>query len=890
MSQPVPLRFLVPLGLVLTSAPGVLHDVRALDDEAFEPVVESLVRYREAREAGADVGPARTELLARMTALGDELGRHPLAEPELLEELWWASQGTDDVRVRGGKIVTETVRSGSFAHAGLEIAVRTPRDYEPEQRYPLVVTIPNHDETPAEHLRTSWTDRDLLDRVVLVCPTMPDERTEWTQVMVDGRPGGLCHVLTALRAATDRFAVDFDRIFVCGRGKGVAVALATGNHAPHRFAGVFGRAGDAGPLGGDNFRHLPTLLAGGGAEAKAFAQAVEDAGFSTCELSTSVSREELRQWIGQHVRDPYPLTQSLRVGTPFPTRSGWLRIAPMQPDAHATATIDRAANRITVEGEGVAFVTLYLNDALVDLGEPLTIVCNGVENHVRAERRLATWLDTASDGTSDAGMAFVAEVALDMTGEATPVALQPEREPDREFQDRLAAAEDAEALWRLYEWCLETRRDERAAIVLPKVLRAAPDHAESRAAAGHVRRAGTWFEAADALARFDRSQDPDRAQSRGYVEHDSVWMHPDDRSRLGKGWTRNHETGLWSSADDRRRLADGWTRQDFQWIAPDETGYVDEGLWLVDGEWLELFEANRRHARIDNPWHLPDAEVVVHATVDRHVALRAREPMTRALVDLRKVFGAEPRLPLDVFVLRDEEQYDRFAFGAPDGSRAPNHLGRLHVLHSAVFAESHFVRVDGELEYRGMGACYWDTYVPYGDLYGVHSARLATGLSYVDALDPSPKAVRKALRKGPGPDYYEEWRDEKELPAWLRYGGAVYAERFFEDETVDPGGDRWWARRWSLENLSSKGGLRALDDVFACELDPDDREDGLKLLIEVGLVVAFLVDGGVDEIRAAHEELREALVKERFHPNDARALEEAVRAHEDELRAFATLD
>jgi hypothetical protein len=309
----------------------------------------------------------------------------------------------------------------------------------------------------------------------------------------------------------------------------------------------------------------------------------------------------------------------------------------------------------------------------------------------------------------------------------------------------------------------------------------------------------------------------------------------------------------------------------------------------VDGEWIDLASANRRHAEIHSMWHIPVGELVVHATADRAVALRAAAEMRRALGDLRLVFGAEPEYPLPVAVLRDEEQYDRMAFGDPDGRRPPTHVGRLHVIHSAYFAESWFEPVEGDYEFRGMGVCYWDAYAPNGDLYGVHSARLAVGLSYAEALDPSPKAVRAAREDGPGLDYYPSYTAEKKLPAWLRYGGAVYAERYFHDTTVGPEGDAWWTRKWSLDNLRQRGGLRPLSEVFAFPIDPDDRDGSIKLLIECGLLAAFMVDGGCAPVTEEHANLKRALVNGRLHPNGIEALEEALAAHEAELRAFAGL-
>jgi hypothetical protein len=295
-------------------------------------------------------------------------------------------------------------------------------------------------------------------------------------------------------------------------------------------------------------------------------------------------------------------------------------------------------------------------------------------------------------------------------------------------------------------------------------------------------------------------------------------------------------------------------------------------------------------------WHIPGPEVLLHSSADRATSLAAMEHMGRAIEDLRRDFGAEPLLPLEVTLLRDEEQYDRFAVGDPDGLRRATHAGRLHVIHSAFFAESWFERVEGKLAFRGMGVCYWDPLAPHGDLYGVHAARLAAGLSYVEALDPSPKAVRQALTSkggGPGPDYWAAWQAEKRLPAWLRWGGAVYAERYFRDPILapygDPQADPWWARQWSLENLKSRGGMRTLREVLELRLDPDQREESLKLLLEAGLLVAFTVDGGCPPVDEAHAKLKQALLSGRLHANDVRALSEALLANEAQLRAFAGL-
>ena len=560
----------------------------------------------------------------------------------------------------------------------------------------------------------------------------------------------------------------------------------------------------------------------------------------------------------------------------------------MAVDARADGVIERETNTITIEGQGFSLATLYLNDELVDLDKPVRVVCNGVETSGLLPRRLSTALDLLVDGTSDANCVYVVEASFDASGEPPPATDEHADGSDSEFDGRFAAAgDDVVLLWDLVQWCRDNQREARVEPVLRKLVRLSPDHESARLALGQEQAHGLWFATPWARQRFEAGQDEATARQRGYVKYRSLWVHPGDRPNHGKGLTKDPMTGQWLALADQKRIAAGWARQDLEWIEPEQAASADAGLWRVQGEWLDLQAANRRHARIDSMWHIPGPEVLLHTTVDRAVALQAAFAMERAIDDLRRVFGAEPELPLEVAVLRDEEQYDRFAFGDPDGLRRATHAGRLHAIHSAYFAESWFPRVEAKPTFGGLGVCYWDAQVPNGNLYGVHSARLAVGLSYVEALDPSPKAVRKALSSGPTAEYYQAYQDEKQLPAWLRHGGAVYAERFFRDDFVAEGNDPWWARQWSLDNLRSRGGLRSLDEVFAFELDADDREGSLKLLIEAGLLVAFAVDGACEPVSAAHEQLKAALAAGSSPTKAIAALREAIAGNESQLRAFA---
>jgi hypothetical protein len=268
------------------------------------------------------------------------------------------------------------------------------------------------------------------------------------------------------------------------------------------------------------------------------------------------------------------------------------------------------------------------------------------------------------------------------------------------------------------------------------------------------------------------------------------------------------------------------------------------------------------------------------------VAEQALDHMGRALEDCVKALGAEARLPLPVFLARDEEQYDRLAFGDPDGRRAPTDLTQNYLVHHAYFASAWYRQQKKGAVFQGMGVGVWDPLVPGGDAYGVHSARLAAAYSYVEALDPSPKAVRKAQNGGPRDDYAEAYEAEKRLPAWLRHGTAVYAERFFRDRYVAEGGDPWWAVKWSRQALEQRGGLRNLSQVFAFVLDPEFRDDGQRRLLEAGAVVSFVVDGGNAAVGAAHTALKRAMTTGSLRSEHVEKLVATLLASEAELRQF----
>jgi hypothetical protein len=575
----------------------------------------------EARAAGAGLDAARAALAQSLEGVGKLAGGDPLRRPaELARALWLAhgyaaSKDAKDPKDKAGKVETAVFNGGSFTGAGMAYAYRLPRDYDPTRMYPLILAIPGEDEQPADHIRANWTLKEIQERVILVCPAMPAQRETWERVMVKGRPGGLCHVLTALRLAAERFALDFDRVYVAGRSLGVRAALAAGNYGPQRFAGIIGRAGDAGELAPDNFVALPTFFAGGGPNARAFGEAAKAAGHDNSTFQVDGSEQDVWLWMLDHPRTTYPERIALVPGDPFPTRVSWLLVSPSAPQCRARAALERASNTIRLDTEGMAHATLLLNDAMLDLARPVRVICNGNEQSLAVARQLSSLLDGIYDGTSDPAAVYVARVELDLTTPAAASVPEVASDVAAEFAQRLSAAgSEVAKLWELHRWCQSTqlaRQDER---VLRAIVRLDPENAGAHEALGHARFANQWFTTPEALERFKQGQDPRAAAARGRVEYKSLWMHPDERALAVKGWIKDQETGLWLTPTERKKVADGWVRQDLEWIEPREAARVDEGLWRVDGEWLDLAHADRRHASVDSMWRIPGAEVQVYAT------------------------------------------------------------------------------------------------------------------------------------------------------------------------------------------------------------------------------------------------------------------------------------
>lgn len=384
-----------------------------LKDSDLAKVGKALTEYFEAYEARKKILEAEADFAEALEKAAKGLRKAPiddlLASPADMGRALWLSANYAKQRIKKGKMEDHTFKGGFFSDTALEYSLWVPSKYDAKKAsYPLIIAIPDVDETPSQHLIERWESGDIRDAALLVAPKMPEDKSLWTD-----NPG-IAAVLVTMREVSTKAAVDFDRIYLAGRGAGVAAAVAIADKFPHRFAGVIGRTGDAGPTAPNNFSNLPTMFAGGGGEATAFEKAGAELGWDNCTVSAAAQEGEIWNWIQDHPRSGYPSEVTLYPGSPFPNRAYWLEIAPGSggADSKVSAKIDTDANTVTIEAEGLSQVELYLSDALLDLSKPIKIIANGAEISESVPRSKKQFLSMAYNRSVDPGGIYVARLAV----------------------------------------------------------------------------------------------------------------------------------------------------------------------------------------------------------------------------------------------------------------------------------------------------------------------------------------------------------------------------------------------------------------------------------------------------------------------------------------------
>jgi hypothetical protein len=463
----------------------------------------------------------------------------------------------------------------------------------------------------------------------------------------------------------------------------------------------------------------------------------------------------------------------------------------------------------------------------------------------------------------------------------------PPQQGDPEFdRRRKEAGNDVDKLWDVYKWCKEQKKDEKGRSVLRQLLKIDPKHEDANVALGNVLYDGKWFPSQKKADEYKKEQEEKQLKADGLVEYKGQRVPAADVPFLEKGMVRD-DSGNWVDADAYKKQQEGWIRQDLEWIEPKDKENVAKGLWKCGDQWLPLDEANKYHSSVDTWWRIPTEHYRIYTTCDRAVALeRVKKTLDAAWDDMLRVVQAVPTRPLIVVVLRDDRQYNTYAGGDEDAGIPGTDTRGLASAHYAYLSE---VALDVDQQPMFAGVSYWDASSEDGNRWGPHAARSALGLAYVDAIDPSPKTMEKVRKTKSFPkEAVKEYYDEKRLPEWFRVGAATYAERYFNDMTAAQG-KADWARKWSVENIVAKGGLRPLKQLVEKQVSFDLADVG-KLMNEMGLVIAFAVDGKCAPVTEKLKALQETLKTDKEKKDvaaAASALAEEVMKHETDLRKFA---
>lgn len=459
-----------------------------------------------------------------------------------------------------------------------------------------------------------------------------------------------------------------------------------------------------------------------------------------------------------------------------------------------------------------------------------------------------------------------------------------EDDPREEFDRRYKAARgDEDELWKLYEWTETFALEREGRRVLRALIKLDEDNARARELLGHVEYDGEWY---DSQAKADAAREKAEAKAakaKGWVKFEGRWVDPADVPYLERGLIKT-DSGRWIDPEEQRRLDEGWVQQDLTWIPPDEIEKLRAGLWKVGDEWLSLEDANKAHSKLFQWWRIPGDRFELWTTCEREVAERISRELGRTYSDLQRFFGRQPAAPPVVVVLRSTDQYNALA-GGEDGVRDATEVLGWSSVHGAYFADAFY---SDEQEFVGAAVAYYDAATDATAAFGRHYVRHAAGLSFAEAVDPSPEFLAKVaknprlLERGMD-DFYEE----KRVPMVLRYGAAAWVERYFVDTTVPVGGDSHWASKWSVQNITRRGGLDPIDRILEFRLSADDPDGGAKLINQAGLLVSFIMSGRNEVVLEAHKAWRDALVAGEKLEKPTEALFDALRQEEAALRQYA---
>jgi len=392
---------------------------RTFRPSAFKSHIRALARlFRNLEDASSRGNLAGLKEAARWTReiakYVDRMARTEV-DPLKIPEFWWHVFSHPDYRQYKGKR-GETKATWRFNRMGVSHAVEyccfVPKLYTASRPKPLVLCL--HPPGPGgmtheDYLSRFYPEGKLRRQAILVAPALPEIASpgnRWSD-----RPMLYASMGLVGTQILPEYNVDWRRWFLDGYGpSGVEVWKLAAQYADN-FAGVIVRG--AAPPGGirfEDFRNTAFLLIGvpgmplDPRVAKRVAKRMEKAGVQEVRTAAvpftpfpgqeeqafrSVEGEVIR--FLRNVRDPYParLDWSVKENNTrrccYVKSMGEVEVEAIRDEEQRKippsfqVEVDRPNNKLVLECHRIVAFRVQLNDALLDLDRPVTIVVNGKE-------------------------------------------------------------------------------------------------------------------------------------------------------------------------------------------------------------------------------------------------------------------------------------------------------------------------------------------------------------------------------------------------------------------------------------------------------------------------------------------------------------------------------
>lgn len=397
---------------------------------------------------------------------GERRNEKDLAEVDDLAELLAGSSDRPNQRSGQYMMKCDLSKLGGRSTEKWDLYVNVPKKYSSSSSsdpWPLIVVLPDKGQDLKAVMDEYWANEEIRDGFLIAVISMDYSEIEEQQTKEvkdddgkiklepvtvkvpfhwDSKQALRRFYVHLFNLQLREFKVDPNRIVLDGVGMGRDGALAIGCGSAWRFGGLVDRGVALDSPALQNLSHLRVLYYPAADEAsmekkpgemmkKAVGESLTVAGGDDAWSATGEKGgESLFEWLNACRRERYPLPSKWTIAEDSQQFGYWAFVTKrfeMDRPSEITVSSDRGSNTITVKTNNVAQFTLFLNDRIADLAEPVKLVVND-ENATEMDVKRSADLLLAHafahpDGREprDPGCVFTAEIRnVDVTPPPAP--------------------------------------------------------------------------------------------------------------------------------------------------------------------------------------------------------------------------------------------------------------------------------------------------------------------------------------------------------------------------------------------------------------------------------------------------------------------------------------